>query len=168
MLGDTGHVVIGTFGMPKPGYRVPPEWLSPLTHPLIAFLVVPLSLLWARVRGAAPRVDGEQLLALLALLLLARCILDPWNNVYYALPFLLALLAWEALGHPERPPIVALAASVAVWVTFEEAPVWLSPDLQSAFYLAWSLPLLGWLAREAFAPGARLRVRRSRAHAAYA
>ena len=27
--------------MPKPdGYRVPPEWLSPLTHPLIALLVV--------------------------------------------------------------------------------------------------------------------------------
>jgi hypothetical protein len=148
MLGEAGHVVIGGDGLPKPaGYRVPPEWLSPLTHPLIAFLVVPLSLLWARVRGAAARIDGEQVLALLALLLLLRCVLDPWNVVYYELPFLLALLAWEALCRPDRPPILALAATAMVWVTFEQAPQWLSPDLQCAVFLAWSLPLAAWLAR---------------------
>jgi hypothetical protein len=147
-LGDAGHVVIGGDGMPKPaGYRVPPEWLSPLTHPFIAFLVVPFSLLWARVRGAAPRIEGEQVLALLALLLLLRCMLDPWNNVYYELPFLLALLAWEALCRPERPPVGALAASAIVWVTFERAPSLLSPDLQCALFLAWALPLACWLAR---------------------
>jgi hypothetical protein len=161
--------VIGGNGLPKPsGYRVPPEWLSPLTHPLIAFLVLPLSLLWARVRGAAPRIDGEQVLALLALLLLLRCVLDPWNNVYYELPFLLALLAWEALQRPERPPILALAATVAVWVTFQRAPAWLSPDMQSACFLVWSLPLAAWLARETFAPGARLGARRRAARTAYA
>lgn len=77
-LGDAGHFVIGGDRLPKPsGYRVPPQWLAPLTHPLIAFLVVPLSLLWARVRGAAPRLRGEQLLLLLALLALLRCVLDP-------------------------------------------------------------------------------------------
>ncbi len=168
-LGDTGHVVIGSDGLPKPdGYRVPPEWLSPLTHPLIAALVVPLSLLWARLRGAAPRIDGEQVLVLLALLLLLRCILDPWNTSYYALPFLLALLAWEALQRSERPPVLALAASVAVWVTFQHAPGWLSPDMQSLFFLAWSLPLAAWLARESFAPGLRLPGRHRATHAAYA
>jgi hypothetical protein len=155
-LGDSGQVVIGGNGLPKPnGWRASPQWLSPLTHPLIAGLVVPLSLLWARVRGAAPRIDGEQLLALLALLLLARCVLDPWNTVYYALPFLLALLAWEALQRPERPPVLALAATVLVWVTFQSAPGWLSPDMQSVCFLAWSLPLAGWLARECFAPARR-------------
>ena len=75
---------------------------------------MPLSLLWARVRGGAPRVDGEQLLALLALLLLLRCVLDPWNTIYYELPFLLALLAWEALQHAERPPVVTLALTAVV------------------------------------------------------
>lgn len=155
-LGDSGHVVIGGDGLPKPdGYRVPPQWLSPLTHPLIALLVVPLSLVWARLRGSIG--GGEQLLALLLLL---RCILDPWNNIYYALPFLLALLAWEGLCRPERPPILALAATVLVWVTFQELPTRLSPDLQSAFYLAWSLPLAAWLGREAFAPGRSPRVAR--------
>jgi hypothetical protein len=152
-LGDAGHFVIGGDGLPKPfGYRVPPQWLAPLTHPLIAFLVVPLSLLWARVRGAAPRLRGEQLLLLLALLALLRCVLDPWNTVYYELPFLLALLAWEGLCRPDRPPILALAATAIAWVTFEWAPGWLTPDMQSVLFLAWSLPLAAWLAREAFAP----------------
>ena len=147
LVGDVGHGLVDTYGRPLPaGYRVPPDWLLPLTHPLIAFLVVPLSLVWLRVRGAAPRVDGEQLLGLLALLLLLRCVLDPWNIVYYELPFLLALLAWEALCRPERPPVLALAATFGVWATYRWAPIVLSPDLQSIVYVGWTLPLAGWLA----------------------
>lgn len=161
-LGDASHVVIGVNGLPKPaGFRAPPAWLSPLAHPLIAFLVVPLSALWARRRGWAPWVDGEQVLALLALLLLARCVLDPWNNVYYAVPFLLALLAWEALCETERPPVLALAATALVWVTFERVPAMVGPDAQCVLYLAWSLPLGAWLAREAFAPARRVRAARA-------
>ena len=153
-LGDTGQVVIGGNGLPKPdGYRVPPDWLSPLTHPLIAFLVVPLSLAWARVHRAM-RGGREQVLLLLALLLLLRCALDPWNISYYELPFLLALLAWEALCRPERLPIGALTATVLTWVTFETAPDHLSPDMQSVFFVAWALPLVIWLARTAFTPAA--------------
>jgi hypothetical protein len=165
-LGESGHVVIGGNGLPKPdGYRVPPEWLSPLTHPLIAFLVIPLTLTWARVHRAVPRFGGEQILLLLALLFLLRCVLDPWNVVYYALPFVLALLAWEALCRPYRPPVIALCASVAVWVTFEVAPDWLSPDMQCAFFLVWSLPLVAWLARESFARPTPARVVRVQAPA---
>ena len=64
---------------------------------------------------------------------------------------LLALLAWEALCRPERPPIGALAVIAIVWVTFESAPAWLSPDMQSILFVAWSLPLAAWLAFAAFA-----------------
>jgi hypothetical protein len=154
-LGESGHVVIGGSGMPKPdGWRVPPEWLSSVTHPLIAFLVVPLSLAWARVHRAAPRFGGEQILLLLALLFLLRCVLDPWNVVYYELPFLLALLTWESLCRPERPPVIALTATAVAWVTLHRAQEWLSPDLQSIAFLAWSLPLAVWMARTAFSrPG---------------
>jgi hypothetical protein len=149
-LGESGHVVIGGNGLPKPaGYRVPPEWLSPLTHPLIALLTVPLSLAWARAYRAASRFGGDNVLLLLALLLLLRCVLDPWNIVYYELPFVLALLSWEALARPQQPPVLALAASAIVWLTFQSVPRWLSPDMQCVFFLAWSLPLAGWLAREA-------------------
>ncbi len=153
-LGDTGQVVIGGNGLPKPdGYRIPPQWLSPLTHPLIAFLVVPLSFAWARVHRSL-RGGREQVLLLLALLLLLRCALDPWNISYYELPFLLALLAWEALCRPERLPIGALTATVLTWVTFETAPDYLSPDMQSVFFVAWALPLVVWMARTAFTPAA--------------
>ena len=103
-LGDNAPGLIGYGGLPlRPGFRAAPEWLMPLTHPLIVALVVPLSLGWARVQRALPRLGGEQLLLLLALLLLLRCVLDPWNAVYYELPFLLALLCWEALCRPAAP-----------------------------------------------------------------
>lgn len=151
-VGEAGHVVIGGDGLPKPdGYRVPPAWVSPLTHPLIAVLVIPLSLLWARLRGAAPRVHPHEALALLALLLALRCVLDVWNVVYYGLPLVLALLSFEALRRPDRPPLGALATTALLWLTFERAPAWLSPDAQSLLYLAWALPLTAYLAHVAFA-----------------
>lgn len=160
-LGESGHVVFGGNGLPKPdGYRVPPEWLSPLTHPFIAFLVVPLSLAYARVRRAAQRLGSEEVLLLLALLFLLRCILDPWNVVYYELPFLLALLAWEGLCRPERPPVLSLAATAIVWVTFERMPGWVSPDMQCLFFLAWSLPLAAWIAHRVFSAAVPRSVRR--------
>lgn len=148
-LGELGTPVVGTDGLVKPDYLTPPAWLSPLTHPGIALLVIPLSALWwARHRRRV--VEPEQLLGLLALLFLLRCVLDPWNNVYYALPFLLALLSWEALTRTQRPPVLALACTALVWTTFEEAPAWVGPDVQSAVYLIWALPLCAWLAREVF------------------
>jgi hypothetical protein len=152
-LGDPGHVVLGGDGVPKPwGYRVAPEALLPLTHPFIAALVVPATLAWAWLRRGDARAGGEQLLALLALLFLLRCVLDPWNNVYYALPFLLALTAWEGLCRRDRPPVLALVATVLVWATFQWAPDALSPDMQCVFYLAWALPLAVWLGRACFVP----------------
>lgn len=160
-LGDVTN--IGVDGSFRAGARAAPAWLSPLAHPLIAALGVPLSLLfWWRNRG---RPAGEHVLALLALLLLLRCILDPWNVVYYELPFLLALLSWESLCRPSRPPIVTLAATLATWITFEGLRGQ-SPDVLCAFLLAWSLPLAAWLAREAFAPGLKLPWRRHRDTAA--
>jgi hypothetical protein len=123
--------------------RTAPEWLSPIPHPLIVFLAVPLSLLAAR-RRADP-------LALLALLLLLRCVLDPWNNTYYILPCVLALAAWEPLRYG-RPPLYALAALVATFITteriFDIAPY----DITAASYLAWSLPLAAFLTWRLYTP----------------
>jgi hypothetical protein len=148
-LGDV--VNVGYDGLPKPGARFAPGWLSPLTHPLIAALVVPASLAWWRLRRRSDAPAPEQLLALLALLLLARCVLDPWNNVYYELPFLIALLAWEVLCRPWQPPVLTLAATILTWVTFYTLDGQ-DPDLLCALYLAWALPLTAWLARSCFVP----------------
>jgi hypothetical protein len=128
------------------GAAVTPAWLAPYPKPLIVALSVPLAALWLRRRG--PRSDA---LLLLALLLLARCLLDPWNVIYYHLPLVIALLAWEvASGH--RIPVVSLLVTGAVWVSFETYSVsfgygpWL-------VYLAWTLPLAAYLARELYRPG---------------
>ncbi|HEX5852263.1 MAG TPA: hypothetical protein VFY36_04145 [Solirubrobacteraceae bacterium] len=123
-----------------PQWRIAPSWLSGITHPLIVLLAIPLTLLAWRSRrtvGAALR--------LLALLLLLRCVLDPWDISYYPLPFLLALLAWEVSARTSRPPVLALASTALAWISFGWLPAHIAPDVQSAFFLAWSLPLACWL-----------------------
>lgn len=146
-LGSHGAVVRGLNGQIKPGYRTAPGWISGITHPLIIVLALPLTLLWLRRRSGRPCEP----LGLLAVLLLMRCVLDPWNNVYYSLGFLFALLVWEVLSR-RRPPLMTLGSTVLVWITFQELPGRVSADAQSAAYLAWSLPLLGGMALWLYAP----------------
>ncbi|HEY2632715.1 MAG TPA: glycosyltransferase family 87 protein [Solirubrobacteraceae bacterium] len=163
-LGSHSTAVHNTNGQIRPGYRAAPAWVSKISHPLIVLLAMPLSLLWLRRRkssrpgrGRAKDVPGSEwdALALLALVMLARCLLDPWDNVYYALPFLLALTSWEALARG-RPPLLGLSATMMVALTFELIPSYLSPDGQSAFFLAWTLPLAAVLAHALYFPGRAL------------
>jgi hypothetical protein len=146
-LGEHRGAVRSVNGL-KPGYRTPPTWLSPISHPLIVLGAAGLSLLWWRRRRGAP---WHEALLLLALLLLLRCLFDPLNNVYYGLPFLLAILTWESL-RTRRPAVIALGATVATWISFQVAPDSLSPDAQSLLYMAWSAPLAAALALRTFAP----------------
>ncbi|HEX2232946.1 MAG TPA: glycosyltransferase 87 family protein [Thermoleophilaceae bacterium] len=134
-LGDHGQVVMGTYAE-KPGYRAAPGWIGEVARPLVVLIPVALSLALARRLRARPWQDA---LLLLALVLLLRCLLDPWNVVYYELPFLLALTAWEV--HARRGvPVVSLAATLLCWVTLEQLPQQISPDAQALAFLAWSVP----------------------------
>jgi hypothetical protein len=144
-LGAHGHLVTDTFGFVKVGYRVPPGWVQTLSHPLIVLVGVPATLLAARRRGA-------DAMLLLAFLLALRCALDTWDTVYYPLPFLLALVAWEAVQR-RRPPLFTLAASVVVWLVFIVAPEHLSADAQAALFAAVAVPVLAALAAALYAPG---------------
>ena len=155
-FGSHGHVVRDTFGVLKVGYRTPPAWLQNLPHPLIIALSVPVTLLAAR-RG---RRDA---MLLLAFLFAIRFALDSWDTVYYPLPFIFALLAWETLRR-ERPPVLSLAASVVVWLVFIVAPEHLSADAQSGAFLIVAVPTLIALGTALFAPSARLRPIRRAAH----
>jgi glycosyl transferase family 87 len=154
-LGDPGHVIHGFFGLAKPGYRLAPSWIGQVTHPLIVFLVVPATLLWRRRHGSKPA--STDVLLLLALVFLARCVLDAANNSYYHLPFLIALASWEALER-ERPPVASVVAASLVWLTVVKLPDHISPDAQCAAYLAWALPALALLTYATLvAPTARRR-----------
>ena len=137
--------------------RTVPKWASTISHPLIVALGLPLALLyWRRRRAGHP----EDALALLALLFLARCALDPNDIGYYHVPLVLSIAAWESL-RPRGLPIVAAATAAALALLYRRYP---APDgnLVNVLYLLMAAPLAAYLALAAYAParlaalGARL------------
>ena len=128
--------------------RVPPGWLTHLTHPLITATVLPVSLVAWRFRGLAQR---EHALGALAVLMLLRCVLDPWNIAYYAVPLLIALASWECLCCG-RPPVATAVVTAMTWVSCAWLPSRAGGDVEFLIYMAWVLPFGVWLARETFLP----------------
>jgi hypothetical protein len=133
--------------------RLQPHWLG-LAHPMIAGVGIPLTLLcvWRRRVGAA-RPDHEAL-RLLLLLFVLRCALDPWDNWYYPLPFLIALVVWESIRAP-RPPMLSLLATFGVWALTQWAvPAHgFSADAQSVVFLVMTVPAIVAIAAGLYAPG---------------
>ncbi|MGH2850954.1 MAG: glycosyltransferase 87 family protein [Solirubrobacteraceae bacterium] len=127
-FGAPGHWVTA-MGPTWHGFRISPTWLDGRAHALIAWSGVPLSILaaWRRMR----REDG---LALLALLLLVRCWLDPWDVVYYTLPAIVALVAWEMMV-ARRMPLAASAATALVWLVFQYLPNHVDENAQAVAFL---------------------------------
>ena len=113
------------------------------------------ALWWARRRRGEPVADpvADAMLAL-ALVLLLRCALDPWDNLYYHAPFLLALLTYEArMG---RTPWLTLAYSLAlIPAVVPHALPSLSPNEHAAVYTAIVAPMIVWLSSKLFAPAGR-------------
>lgn len=83
--------------------REAPPLVGSLSHPLIVLLAIaiPLGLALRRRRWG---LSGTEAMALLSLLALIRCALDPVDNLYYHEPLLLSLLAWDALAGERRLP----------------------------------------------------------------
>jgi hypothetical protein len=111
------------------------------SHPLVALAAVLLALAWwARRRYVQP----TEALLMLALVLLLRCMLDPWNVIYYQFPFLVSLAAWEVASE-RRAPLFALAASFLVWTNFRQVNLVHSENITNLFYLTWTLPAAGMM-----------------------
>jgi hypothetical protein len=161
-FGHHGALVHGLFGAVKPGYRVAPAWTGAISHPLV--LLAGLAIAAALWRRALREQDA---LLALTLALLLRCLLDTWDTSYYTIPFLLALLAWEVSDNPCRPPVLALACTVLAWASFQWLPEHASADLQSAAFLAWSVPLAGWLGLRLLSAGHRAPAEKPPPAAAY-
>lgn len=129
-------------GFPTLSFHEVAHWVPPVSHSLIVLIALPLGLLlWRRgPRRADP-------LALLGLLFLLRCVLDPVDQGYFHVPFLLSLLAWEvsarALKVGGLPP-ATLASAACLALTFDVLQAhgvnaWLIDSL----YLGWS-GAVGW------------------------
>jgi hypothetical protein len=128
--------------------RVLPTWVAQILHPLIVLLAVPLTAaFWLRRR----RLDAHDVFALLALLFLLRCLLDPVDNAYYHVPFLVSLVAWESLAG-RRVPVLGMLASVAIWFVIYKAHVSDAFAARNAFYLLVTLPFGAWLGATLFGP----------------
>jgi hypothetical protein len=126
----------------QPHQHVMPDWLGAIGRPLLIAICLTVPLLLAR-RVREDPVD--RVLPLLALVMLLRCMLDPLNNVYYHTPFLMALVAAGAFSRTLLPAAVATAL-LYLTSTFGNN----DPALLAATYLAWSLPLAGWLFARAY------------------
>ncbi len=130
-----------------PGHYLP-ALITDHARELAVVLMAPLSIPLALRRDRT----ASDCLALLALLLLARCLLDPSNHIYYELPFLLALVAWEATSAPA--PVLSLLAIALLWLVFGPISAVTSPDGQWLAYMAVMLSLIAVLARPALGYGA--------------
>ena len=140
-FGRHGALVHGLYGEAKPGYRVAPAWTGQVSHPLVLAAGAAIATrLWLAARRR--RLRAATALLALAVTMLARCVLDTWDTAYYFLPAILALTVWEARTARDRPPMLALGLTVAVWAQFQWLPARLSPDAQAAVFEVWSLGLL--------------------------
>jgi hypothetical protein len=124
--------------------RVPPAWLADRAHMIIVAAGVPLS--WLALRRGSSRGDA---LLLLALLMLLRCWLDPWDVMYYMAPFVIALLAWETTVTRSRP-LFAITATLATWVIFRYLPEHINTDFQALAFLIPSTLALALIAARVY------------------
>ena len=73
------------------------SWIVREAHPLLVAVdwLVGAAWWWLRVRGRPQAPSRDSALMALALLFFLRGALDPWDNIYYMLPFLLTIMTYE-------------------------------------------------------------------------
>ena len=132
-----------------------PSWVGDLAEPLVIGVALALSVAYWRRRATHEAGDA---LALFALFMLVRCMLDPMAISYHHAPFFVALAAYEGLRR-HGLPYLTLAAGGGLLLTAQLAE---HADVLNAVYLAWSAPLALFLGASLLSTGrlgARLRPR---------
>ena len=128
----TVHEVPGISGSVETYYAS--SFVARFSHPLIILLALALPAALA-LRRRATRLSGSDAMALLALLALVRCVLDPVDNIYYHEPFLLALIGCDALSRPGLP-LRGLAGAAAFELLLRLEPPYVEVHLFNLVYLA--------------------------------
>lgn len=126
-----------------------PPLADPLSHPLIVLLAfaVPLAVAWRR---GLP-LGASDAFALLALVALLRCALDPVDNLYYHEPLLLALIGWDAFASKGLPlrTLIGTGVTLLFWHFWHDLS---DPAAFNAVYLAVAFGLACALASSLFRP----------------
>ena len=133
---------------------LPPQllwWFGPHSivareaHPLIVAVACGCAGLWLVRRGIRSEraVEPREALLLLSLVLFLRAALDPLNNLYYELPFVLGLMAYEICAG--RTPILTFLFSVLITIVVPPAVLRTGDDLHAALFAAMALPTIAWL-----------------------
>jgi Glycosyltransferase family 87 len=112
-----------------------PALADPLSHPLIVLLAFAVPLAVALRRGLP--LNPADAFALLALVALLRCVLDPVDNLYYHEPLLLALIGWDACSS-RGLPLRALAGTGVALLFWQAWHNLSDPVAFNLFYLAFA------------------------------
>jgi hypothetical protein len=132
----------------------PNAWIVQKARGLIVALAFACGALWWYLRGRGTerrQVSLPDALLLLALVFLIRAAFDPWDNVYYNLPFLFALIAYEFSSG--RMPILTIVMTVLLLIVVPVSGVIHgSGDLHAAVYAIVAVPMLAWMAVAVFRP----------------
>ncbi|HET9198607.1 MAG TPA: glycosyltransferase 87 family protein [Solirubrobacterales bacterium] len=126
-----------------------PGLADPLSHPLIVLLALAVPLAVALRRGLP--LGASNAFALLALLALMRCALDPVDNLYYHEPLLLALIGWDAFSC-RGLPLRALAATGVALLFWQAWHNLSDPVSFNAVYLTFAFALGCVLCSSLFRP----------------
>lgn len=105
---------------------------------------------WMRSRDTRDPVTPKVALIVLALLFFLRCALDPWDNLYYYAPFMLAVMTYETTGFPRLSWLYAILLPIVV--PPHGLLHGLGANLQAAAYAAFALPTIAWLAWRSMSP----------------
>jgi hypothetical protein len=135
---EAGKLVHAHGGITVEPYKGGSALIGRYSHPLIVLVAIAIPAALA-LRRRRIGLSGPDAMALLALLALVRCALDPVDNLYYHAPLLLALVGWDALASGGLP-LRGLAAAAVGTVLWRWGTQISDPHVLNALYLAVIVP----------------------------
>ena len=128
-----------------------PALLGKISHMLVVAVAIGLSALyWFKRRDREPL----DILLLVALIFLLRCMLDPLTYSYHHIPFFTALIAYEGLRRRGLPWLSMFVSGAVYYMTKVIAPeAWHNPTPLNRAYMAWALICAAYLTFMIVLPG---------------
>jgi hypothetical protein len=144
------------------------SWVAREAHYLLVAVcwLVTAAWWWLRVHGPRERPSVGSALMILALVFFLRAVLDPWDNGYYFVPFMLTVMAYEDLtgGFPKLS--WSFVVMLLIFVPPEGLLNALGDNGHAAVFAVWALATIAYFGWRAFsserAPTGRLYAAASR------